>query len=141
MLNFHTPCIFAFVGRKSVKHTHTHTAINGESEEFCFLVCLLSRRCRHQPTVMDARAQKISTAWEGWEGVILLNFHTPCIFAFVGRKSVSIRIRTRPSTASPKNFVFWFAFLAVGAVTSLRSWTHGHRRYQRGGKGGKGLYC
>jgi hypothetical protein len=24
---------------------------------------------------MDGRAQKISTAWEGWEGVILLNFH------------------------------------------------------------------
>jgi hypothetical protein len=23
---------------------------------------------------MDGRAQKISTAWEGWEGVILLNF-------------------------------------------------------------------
>jgi hypothetical protein len=38
---------------------------------------------------MDGRAQKISTAWEGWEGVILLNFHTPCIFAFVGRKSVA----------------------------------------------------
>jgi hypothetical protein len=37
---------------------------------------------------MDGRAQKISTAWERWEGVILLNFHTPCIFAFVGLKSV-----------------------------------------------------
>ena len=141
MLNFHTPCIFAFVGPKSVSITHKHTAIDGESEEFCFLVFLLSRRCRHQPTAMDGRPQKISTAWEGWEGVILLNFHTPCIFAFVGRKSVNIRIRTRPSTASPKNFVFWFSFLAVGAGTSLRPWTVGHRRYQRRGKGGKGLYC
>jgi hypothetical protein len=43
-----------------------------------------------------------------------------------------------PSTASPRNFVFWFSFLAVGAGTSLRPWTDGHRRYQRRGKGGKG---
>ena len=127
---------------KERKHTHTHTAIDGESEEFCFLVCLLSRRCRHQPTAMDARAQKISTAWEGWEGVILLNFHTPCIFAFVGRKSVSIRIRTRPSTASPKNFVFWFAFFPLMAPAGV-TWTeraYGHRRtYQRTWEGWEGV--
>ena len=141
IVKFPHPMHFCLRRAKERKHTHKHTAIDGESEEFCFLVFLLSRRCRHQPTAMDGRPQKISTAWEGWEGVILLNFHTPCIFAFVGRKSVNIRIRTRPSTASPKNFVFWFSFLAVGPGTSLRPWTDGHSRYQRGGKGGKGLYC
>ena len=36
-------------------------------------------RCRHQPTAMDGWAQKVSTGWEGWEGVILLNFHTQCL--------------------------------------------------------------
>ena len=36
---------------------------------------------------MDGRAEKVSTGWERCEGVILLNFHTPCIFPFVGLKS------------------------------------------------------
>ena len=71
--------LFPFVGPKSVAQ---HTAIDGKSVDFFFLLFLLSRRCRHQPMAMDGRAQKISTAWEGWEGVILLNFHTRCIFAF-----------------------------------------------------------
>ena len=83
IVKFPHPMHFCLRRAKERKHTHKHTAIDGESEEFCFLVFLLSRRCRHQPTAMDGRPQKISTAWEGWEGVILLNFHTPCIFAFV----------------------------------------------------------
>ena len=85
---------------------------------------------------MDGKAQKVSTAWEGCEGVILLNFHTPCIFSL--RRAKERSIRTRPSTVSPRNFVFWFSFLAVGAGISLRPWTEGQRRYQRGGKGGRG---
>ena len=126
IVKFPHPMHFCLRRQKERKHTHTHTAIDGESEEFCFLVCLLSRRCRHQPTAMDERAQKISTAWEGWEGVILLNFHTPGIFAFVGRKSVSIR--TRPSTVSPRNFVFWFPFLTGDPDIRLRPSTEGPSR-------------
>jgi hypothetical protein len=38
-------------------------------------------------------------------------------------------------------FFFFISFSAVGAGTSLRPWTDGHRRYQRRGKGGKGLSC
>jgi hypothetical protein len=38
---------------------------------------------------MDGRAEKVSTGWERCEGVILLNFNTPCIFPFVGLKSVA----------------------------------------------------
>ena len=30
---------------------------------------------------MDGRAEKVSTGWERCEGVILLNFHAPCIFS------------------------------------------------------------
>ena len=36
---------------------------------------------------MNRRAEKVSTGWEWCEGVILLNFHTPIIFPFVGLKS------------------------------------------------------
>jgi hypothetical protein len=36
---------------------------------------------------MNRRAEKVSTGWERCEGVILLNFHTPIIFPFVGLKS------------------------------------------------------
>jgi hypothetical protein len=40
---------------------------------------------------MAGRAEKVSTGWERCEGVILLlNFHTPCIFTFVGLKSVAL---------------------------------------------------
>ena len=67
--------------------TVTNNGHRRESEEFCFLVFLLSRRCRHQPTAMDRRAEKVSTGWERCEGVILLNFHTPIIIPFVGLKS------------------------------------------------------
>ena len=46
--------LFPFVGLKSVAQ---HTAIDGKSVDFFFLLFLLSRRCRHQPTAMDGRAQ------------------------------------------------------------------------------------
>ncbi len=178
-----------------------HTLIDRKCVDFFFFFSLLSRRRRHQPTVMDEREQKVSTGWEGWEGVIWLNFHTPSIFCL--RRGKERHIRTRPSTASPRNFFrrrrcgqstydherkrtdvikavgtvgrgylvkflhpmyflpswdklpwyntrsltesaliffFFFPFLAVDAGTSLRSWTNGNRRYQRDGKGGKGLY-
>jgi hypothetical protein len=57
------------------------------------------------------------------------------------RRAKERSIRTRPSMVSPRNFVFWFSFLAGGAGTSLLPWTEGQRRYQRGGKAAKGLYC
>ncbi len=79
-----------------------HTLIDRKCVDFFFFFSLLSRRRRHQPTVMDEREQKVSTGWEGWEGVIWLNFHTPCIFCL--RRGKERHIRTRPSTVSPKNF-------------------------------------
>jgi hypothetical protein len=52
---------------------------------------VVSRRCRHQPTVMDGSAQMSLTEWEGWEGVILWNFNTPCTFSLLwsNRRSIT----------------------------------------------------
>jgi hypothetical protein len=69
----------------------------------------------------------------------IVKFPHPMYFSLRWAKERSIR--TWPSTVCPRNFVFWFSFLAGGAGTSLRPWTEGQRRYQRGGKGAKGLYC
>jgi hypothetical protein len=69
----------------------------------------------------------------------IVKFPHPMYFSL--RRAKERIIRTRPSTVSPRNFVFWFSFLAGGAGTSLRPWTEGQRRYQRGEKGAKGLYC
>ena len=51
------------------------------------------------------------------------------------RRAKERSIRTRPSTVSPRNFVFWFYFSAGSAGISLWPWTEGQRRYQWGGKG------
>jgi hypothetical protein len=74
----------------------------------------------------------------GW-GYIVKFPHTPCTFSL--RRAKERSTSTRPSTESPLIFDFFFSFLAVGAGTSQRPWTDGYSRYQRGGKGGKGLYC
>ena len=126
---------------------------------FFFLVFLLSRRCRHQPTAMNGRAQKVSMGRQrstyqrraydgeaakgavdghrrGW-GYIVKFLHPMYFFPSLVQPPYH---NTRPSTESALIFFFFF-FLAVAAGTSLRPWTDGHRRYQRRGKGGKGLYC
>ena len=83
---------------------------------------------------MDGRAEKVSMGWERCVGVILLNFNTPCIFPFVGLKSVAYAYGHRRES---EEFFLGFSFLAGGAGTSLQPWTEGQRRYQWGGKGAK----
>jgi hypothetical protein len=85
IVKFAHPMYFSL---RRAKERSIRTRPSTVSPRNCFLVFLLSRRCRHQPTAMDGRAEKVSTGWERCKGVILLNFHTPCIFPFVGLKNV-----------------------------------------------------
>jgi hypothetical protein len=144
-----------------------HTAIDGESEEFCFLkmhgVWKFNNKSPSHPShPVDTFCARPSMAvgwclhrrlrrktikqnsWDSPSGPANLFFageRFPHPMHFCLRRAKERTIRTRPSTASPRNLVFWFAFLAVDAGTSLRSWTEPHRCYQRGGTGGEGLYC
>ena len=52
--NFYTPCIFAFVGLKSVPYAHGHRRrVRG----IFFFAFLLNRRPRHQSMAIDGRAE------------------------------------------------------------------------------------
>ena len=94
------------------------------------------------------QSRGVLTVWKGREGIngvgkvrrgYIVKFPHPMYCSL--RRAKERSIRTRSLTVSPRNFVFWFSFLAGGAGTSLRPWTEGQRKYQRGGKGAKGLYC
>ena len=93
-----------------------------------------------QPAILTYPKLPFGHGRKGREGIngvgkvrrgYIVKFPHPMYFSL--RRAKERSIRTRPSTVSPRNFVFWFFYLAGGAGTSLR-----HRREGREGINGVG---
>ena len=104
----------------------------------------MGRQGREQWTAIDEdgtewkRTEVINGVGRVVRGYLVEFPHPMYFFPSSGLKSVAQHTAIDGKCVE---FFFFISFSAVGAGTSLWPWTDGHRRYQRRGKGGKGLYC
>ena len=120
LLNFHTPCIFSLRWAKERSTAHGHQ----RKVRRIFCCCFPSLQSVQAPAYGHGRTGTVGI--NGVERVgrgYIVKFPHPMHFCL--RQAKERSIRTRPLTASPSNFLFWFSFLAVGAGIGLRPWMDG----------------
>jgi hypothetical protein len=101
-----------------------------------------------QPAILTYPKLPFGHGRKGREGIngvgkvrrgYIVKFQHPMYFSL--RRAKERSIRTRPSTVSPRNFVFLVFLLSRRCRHQPMAMDGRQRRYQRGGKGAKGLYC